>query len=122
MCAVRQASALRQVLTVVPRAATQVSTARLSEYATLVIKSAPAMALKATKKQLAVLGATCPAMKKNGRLPTPFEQRLYRVRSLRMHSVRDYCRKASGCSRVDAKSALQRCAGLTAQTALAKLN
>ena len=39
------------------------------------------MALKAAKKQLAVPGATCPAMKKNGRLPTAFEQRLYQAGS-----------------------------------------
>lgn len=74
---------------IVLRACTQVSTARPSVSAAFTIKSAPAMALKAAKKQLAVPGATCPAMKKNGRLPTTFEQRLYRVRSLRMHSVRD---------------------------------
>jgi hypothetical protein len=93
---------LCQLLTVVPRAPTQVSTARLSVYVAVFLQPAPAMALKAAKKQLAVPGVTCPAMKKNGRLPTPFEQRLYRVRSLQMYSARDYSRMASGCSSVEA--------------------
>ena len=105
---------------VVLHACTQVSTARPSVYAAFITESALAMVLKAAKKQLAVPGATCPAMKKNGRLPTVFEQRLYRVRPLRTRSVRDDCREASGCSSVEA--GLHRCASLTAQTALAKLH